>query len=190
MANCGIQAAGWVLLSDALGENGALERLRLDRNAIAGRGKKNSTRIQHSDDPAKAKNAHLFASLAQRGVLRTLVAPNLAKNTALQHLSLAETSIGDGMVVELCKHLRKNGTLRALVLHSNFITDEGALALAELLAGGVCAMQSLDLSLNHVGERGGAALAAALARNRTLLALLLNDNQLGQEAAEALLRVA
>jgi len=54
--------------------------------------------------------------------------------------------------------------MTALVLEDNRIADAGALALAEAIKLNI-GLRQLDLTLNHIGEVGTAAIKEALVHN-------------------------
>ena len=71
---------------------------------------------------------------------------------------------------------------------NNAITDDGAVALAEGLAGNQ-SLQVLGLSSNTIGDVGATAMAAALRRNDTLIGLYLEENDI-TEAGSCELKLA
>jgi Ran GTPase-activating protein (RanGAP) involved in mRNA processing and transport len=72
--------------------------------------------------------------------------------------------------------IRKNTSLKTLLIKSNFIGDIGALALANGLANGAVAVSKLDLSSNKITDQGGMALVQGLKLNNNLLNLNLKAN--------------
>ena len=64
--------------------------------------------------------------------------------------------------------------LLSLSLSHNYITNEGAGSLADLLLSNDT-LQSLIVSSNNIGSEGANRIVAALTDNRTLTALYLAD---------------
>ena len=73
-------------------------------------------------------------------------------------------------------------------MSSNAITDESALAIAEVLRDNE-ALTELNIQHNHIGDRGAVALAESLRANSVFTLLNLQHNMLTDEGASALLAV-
>lgn len=91
----------------------------------------------------------------------------------------------------LADGLRHSRTLRELYLFGNRVGDEGAVALASVLAlksSDKCPLHTLVLAENGIGDAGAQALASALAMNPlcTLDCLDLGGNRIGDAGAAAL----
>lgn len=82
--------------------------------------------------------------------------------------------------------VEKNATLTTLWLGQNEITHAGAARLAGALAGGHCALESLDLGNNEVGDDGARCLAQALVHNTGLSELRLHHNRVSDQGAAKL----
>jgi len=121
----------------------------------------------------------------------------LKQNRSITKLCLRLNKIGDAGCSAVAQSLHENdGTLKMLSLHWNQIGKEGAEALAVALVGGVqcainvpCSLVELNLGVNRIGPAGAAALAGALAQNRILRLLHLEDNGLGNDGVAHLCRV-
>ncbi|XP_069460656.1 leucine-rich repeat-containing protein 71 isoform X1 [Ambystoma mexicanum] len=77
-------------------------------------------------------------------------------------------------------------TITNLVLRNNKIDDEAASLIGETLSNVKItnkALVSLNLSYNHIGDKGAGSIAEGLRRNRTLLWLDLSHNQIQDEGA-------
>jgi len=112
-----------------------------------------------------------------------LLAENLKGNTTLTQMDFSRDC------------LRKNGSvfisalaectnLTALVLHNDFIDDEGGKALGEVLKH-LPKLKELDLGYNLIGEEGGKAIAEGLQSTTSLKFFVLSHNKLGPQAGKA-----
>ncbi len=175
--------AGLVLLTHAIGSSTTIESVVLDHNHFALR---NDTGAQSAHTETSAA---VLAQIRRRNLTNVNIAPAMAKNNSLVSLSMKGVSLGDAMTSELARVLSKITTLQTLCLSTNRIENEGANQIATcLLAAPGSSLNSLDLSLNHIGDEGGIALANAIATNASLGSLDLSDNVIGANAAEVLLR--
>ena len=89
------------------------------------------------------------------------------------------------MSVDLQTLLRRAASSTRLDVSSRQVDDQGAALLANYLRSS--RIKHLDASLNHIGDAGAMALAAALDGNRYITALDLHDNDIGDGGARALL---
>ena len=81
------------------------------------------------------------------------------------------------------------GVLTDLDISENYITDEGAKALASALrVNGV--LTSISLSRNKIGSEGAAAIAEALRGNGVLKSIELRNNELGGDEGKGAIRDA
>jgi len=97
--------------------------------------------------------------------------------------------IGDEGCIIIAKELGVNKTVRFLDLSCNKISSKGALALANVLGGGITTpkpgdgsfynstLQSLNLTMNDVGNEGARALMLASGRNFALEHLEIHGGQ-------------
>lgn len=88
------------------------------------------------------------------------------------------TTLGNEGVINLCRGLRTNKTLKQLILEYCSITVFGAEALAGLLANQESAVEVLKLGGNRLAGEGLQALCAGLKGNTKLTTLSLADNAL------------
>jgi Ran GTPase-activating protein (RanGAP) involved in mRNA processing and transport len=168
LVRCGIGKAGCALLSDALASNTTLRTLRLDCNQLGGNSNafvlESNTLVNGQGDVASM----LKQRLHDAGVSQCGVSPKLWQNTTLQMLSMNHCGFGDDFVAELCTALGGGESgLRHLHLSGNYIRNDGAFHLAELLASST-GIRSIDLSLNSIRDEGGVALGAVLGAHPSL----------------------
>ena len=120
----------------------------------------------------------------------TLLSQALVTNTTLTNLQLAGNMISPIGAEHLFNSLASNSTLQTLGLKMNRIggcqdqLDIKALSIA--LLGGVCQLQSIDLSYNDVKCTGCVVLCEALIKTTTLQTLNLEKNDISFTGAMAL----
>lgn len=110
----------------------------------------------------------------------------VGSNRCLVSLNLANTCVGDHGVDALVRALPSNETLKHLLLKNNHIGPVGAVAFAGLLKSPHCALWTLDLSANRVGDDGAEAMGEALAENTVLRCLDLATNRIGDRGLTAI----
>ncbi|CAL8463215.1 g2749 [Coccomyxa elongata] len=109
----------------------------------------------------------------------------LGRLHGLTHLDLSMNLLDDAKIDMLAEGLNKTTAIRSLVLHSNKIQADGALAMGRALQKEECRLTSLNMRLNEVGEEGGHALAVALQNNKSLKHLDIGANNIGPTACTA-----
>ena len=114
----------------------------------------------------------------------------LESNKTLTHLCFfvdAEPGdpIGESGASALARALKKNSTLKCLLLGPNSIGDLGAIAFADALQTN-SALTQLDLGGNGIGALGIEAICKALQFNHVITHLDLCGNTIGDSGAEAL----
>ncbi|XP_044166490.1 protein NLRC3-like [Acropora millepora] len=154
-----ICTVGFNALSQALHTNCVLTHLDLSRNAL-------------SDEVAYA------------------LSEALEINTTLTHLRLEHAHfikdrIGPLGASALARALKKNSTLKWLLLGFNSIGNFGALAFADALKTN-STLTHLDLHYNHIGDFGIEAIFKALQCNHVMTHLGLGFNVISDSGAEAL----
>ena len=103
----------------------------------------------------------------------------------LTSLCLAMNEIGDIGVSKLAEGLKdKNCQLEDLDLSDNRISEDGAVALSDMLLEN-SRLQSLNLSFNSIGGNGASSIANVLDRNITLRRLCLRRNNIDNIGASA-----
>lgn len=114
-----------------------------------------------------------------------MVAAFLAINPSLRAIGLHYNGFSLQGAAALATALYTNHTLQELALYSNKIGPDGAVVLAKALAvnRGVI---SVDIGGNAIADAGAMAMASALRRNTTMTDLHLDFNQIGEDGANAL----
>lgn len=112
----------------------------------------------------------------------------LARRAPLAVLNVARAAVGDAGAA-LAAEAARRGTLTTLSLRSTGLGSAGLEALCVALRdGGGGALRTLDVGWNKLRSAGAAQLGEALSENRTLTALHLPGNELGDGAAAGLAR--
>lgn len=120
-------------------------------------------------------------NIGARGALALGTALSRRHNLSLLTLKLDYNStLGTEGIVELCKGLRTNCTLKQLHISYCGITSDGGEALADLLANTRSNLEVLNVNGNSLGGVGLYGLCKGLAVNSKLQKLLLADNQIDQ----------
>jgi Ran GTPase-activating protein (RanGAP) involved in mRNA processing and transport len=89
-------------------------------------------------------------------------------------------------MTSLGKGLQYNDKLEALYLRHNHIGESGLKELVVALSNGSTSLRILDLSSNKLNDEIGVELATAADKTDNLEQLILRDNELGNEAGDAL----
>ena len=116
------------------------------------------------------------------------------KTCTLEHIKLTHRAIGPEEAKHLAQALCVNTSVKTLNLYSNYLCDEGAKKLAEMLGGNGAessgtvntALEHFNLSYCSIGRLGAQHLAQALRVNTSVKTLDLSRNRLGDEGAKAL----
>jgi Ran GTPase-activating protein (RanGAP) involved in mRNA processing and transport len=107
-------------------------------------------------------------------------------NTCVRTLDLADNYIGDIGAETIGDVLKVNTSIEYLDLADNHIRFAGCAALASVLAPRVSNLAKLFLRHNGIGDQECAALAKALMDNEALQLLDISDNHIGDRGAVAL----
>lgn len=104
----------------------------------------------------------------------------LVRNKTIAILDLSHNQISESGADSLSKALKDNNTLNKLYLSYNQIKEDGAQSIGEdLLANNqVIAIEYLDLSGNHIGDRGVNHISKGIKNNKTITELHLSNNQI------------
>ena len=121
--------------------------------------------------------SYLANMLKVNNVLEEL---DLGHNFAVEITDVSKRAITDEGVKMIASALHNNTGLKKLVLWSNLIGDEGAIALANALKHNVTTLEYLDLSNNFIGDVGALALGEALETYPHMIELDLRGNNIGQ----------
>lgn len=89
-------------------------------------------------------------------------------------------TIGDEGVINLCKGLRTNATLKQLHLQFCNLTSASGPALAEVLANSRSGLEVFNIGGNRLGGLGLASLCAGLMQNTKCETICLADNMIDQ----------
>lgn len=109
-------------------------------------------------------------------------------NSEITELNLGENSDlfdCDCVVRALTKMLRKNNTLKKLILYDDGLHSKAVSSIFKALTKNQ-GLEELDLTLNHIGGAGVEALLRMLQQNTTLQKLSLCENDLTDQDLEAL----
>lgn len=104
----------------------------------------------------------------------------------LTSLDISFNQFGHQVGRDICKSISQNVNIRELSLQENNFSSEGAAAISEMLK--ISSITALDISCNSIGVVGCAKINAALQSNldSPLEALILNENNIGDEGALAI----
>ena len=202
LVNCGLLDEGLATVLGALtgpGANKTLKHLYLGTNGITERSAPRIAEYLAGDCALES----FFLScnrLGDEGVEH--IARGLAANRTIQRVSLASNAVGPRGAAALAEALAEHPALTLLDLGftkatvavgelGNFIGDEGARAMAQLLKTNTT-LRSLDLLHNYISQIGVNHLREALKVNHTLVWLQLTQfgkvhNEPGKEELRAAL---
>ena len=131
----------------------------------------------------RMRNIHLDGnrlSLHNNAGLKALIA-DISTKFHLETLNLQDNKIdGDGAAI-IASNLLQKGILHHLNLRNNEIGIEGARHIAESLTDAKAVLKTLDLSYNRIGAVGARYLTYIIDKNKSIVNLLLEGNQLEDE---------
>jgi uncharacterized protein (DUF924 family)/Ran GTPase-activating protein (RanGAP) involved in mRNA processing and transport len=202
LVNCGLLDDGLAILLGALrgpGANRTLKHLYVGTNGVTERSAPVIAELLADD--CRLESLYLSCNrLGDAGVAE--LARGLSANRTLQRVSLASNRIGPAGAAALAAALADHPTIALVDLGftkatnsvgelGNFIGDDGARVLAEMLAGNRT-LRVLDLLHNFISQVGVNHLRRALEVNRTLTSLQLTQfgrvhNEPGKEEIRAAL---
>jgi hypothetical protein len=120
-------------------------------------------------------------NIGPRGANALGSALSYGHNLSLMTLKLDyNATIGDDGVLNLCKGLRTNMTLKQLHLQFCNITSASGPHLGELLANSRSALELLNINGNRLGGVGLGSLCAGLIHNTKCETICLADNMIDQ----------
>ena len=119
------------------------------------------------------------------------------KTCTLEHIELTHCRIIAKEAQHLAQALCVNTSVKTLNLSFNYLGDEGAKALADMLGGNGAessgtvntTLEHVDLSKCRIGPVGAQHLAQALCVNTSVKTLDLSDNCIGSEGVKALAKM-
>ncbi|GCB76948.1 hypothetical protein scyTo_0017523, partial [Scyliorhinus torazame] len=104
----------------------------------------------------------------------------------IQKLKLGNNALTDNCIEDLAFTLRENQSLKNLDLGHNKLGDSGVKLLSMTLKNPDCKIQKLRLANNAITDSCIADLTSALSTNRSLTALILGHNELGDSGVKLL----
>jgi Ran GTPase-activating protein (RanGAP) involved in mRNA processing and transport len=113
---------------------------------------------------------------------------DLVKAKGCTQVLLDSLGLRDAGMVSVAAALESMADLHTLSLHGNSISDEGAAALASVLANDRSTIVELYLDSNKIGDAGFAALGTALIDNTRLAVLDLDHNPISDAGLAALMK--
>jgi hypothetical protein len=120
-------------------------------------------------------------NIGPRGANALGMSLSFGHNLSLLTLKLDyNPTLGDEGVINLCKGLRTNATLKQLHLQFCNITSKSGPALAEFLANSKSSVELFNMSGNRLGGEGLASLCKGLIYNTKCETLCLADNMIDQ----------
>ena len=202
----GITNEGLDILAKGLCKNTTLETLTLSENDLGFKNESPSkftgmAEMLATNDKLKVLNLG-HNSLGSAGV--TWIAEALESNKGVKHLYLNSTDCGDEGAAALAKMLGVNKTLEFLYLcgrspfdndddslpKNNYIGDEGAIALADVLKEHNSSLKVLHLCLNtNITDKGLGKLTEAVQKNKTLTLYIDCPEQNMTDDEETMVRI-
>jgi hypothetical protein len=164
LARCDVRTDGAIAVAAAVRRAPGLVRLDLSETLLFSRGEE----VIHGVAAALRGNRRLTA-LSLRKTPHfvdsgfAVLVDAVVDGGSLVELDVSCNKLGPPSGVALAAALRAGAPLRGVSLRACRVADEGAVALARVLADGATALQVLDIRNNDIGDEGLAALAAALA---------------------------
>ena len=119
--------------------------------------------------------------------LQKLFSEYLRINKSLKVVSMNNCSINNEIMAAIGRGLQMNDQLETLSVKHNMIGDDGMVeAIKAFQENKQLKIKTLDLSSNKISGACGVQLASALQNVSTLEQLFLRDNDLSNEAGDAL----
>lgn len=111
----------------------------------------------------------------------------LEQNDFITDLNLSWNTLGYKGTEALCTRMMPpaKNVLRVLNLANNCLGDEGAEEVAKVIESNIETLTRVNVSHNEIKDRGGVALANAVAKNTYVTYILATHNELGDKAVEA-----
>lgn len=108
---------------------------------------------------------------------RLLISSGLSQLAYVSHVDMSFNVISDVGARAVAALISRSDSLTTVTLVDNNIRAAGARALAHGLTADTCALKSLDLRLNYIGDEGALELYRVLTlRNRTLTSINISSN--------------
>ena len=106
------------------------------------------------------------------------------RGDSLKKLNFPPHSMPSNLLVDIIQQITEIDTLQKLIVTSNRISDDGAIAFSECLKTNTTLIE-FDLSENIITHKGASAIAEALMVNETLQKLNISHNRISDEGAIA-----
>jgi hypothetical protein len=120
-------------------------------------------------------------NIGPRGANALGMALSFGHNLSLLTLKLDyNPTLGDEGVINLCKGLRTNSTLKQLHIQFCNVSSKSGPALAEFLANSKSAVEVFNMSGNRLGGDGLAKMCGGLMYNTKCETLCIADNMIDQ----------
>lgn len=178
LLNCGLLDEGVKILFKSLYNNSTLKHLYLSANGITPDGLE---AISEYFKSGKSVLETIFLGCNRIGNEGAKVlSEGLKEDKNLIRLNLASSRIGAEGMGHLSEALKVHPKLRLLDLGymratmdlgelGNYMEDAGAFHLSEFISSESCKLVSLNITHNHITQRGIQALTEAIKRNKTLV---------------------
>ncbi|GMF37204.1 unnamed protein product [Phytophthora fragariaefolia] len=143
--------------------------------------------LQKLSNPKTARSLYVMStrSLSDADVAR--LAGSIGANAQLEELYLSGHRLGEMGLQAFADCLAVNSTLKHLSLGSESLGDEAVRVLSAGLARNAqSALQTWDLEFKSLGVDGAAAVGELLRSNKSLTAVTLSRNQIGDQGLQKL----
>ncbi|KAL9190547.1 hypothetical protein ACHAXT_000253 [Thalassiosira profunda] len=147
-------------------------------SAIQCGGERDGRELDGSERTEEEKKAHSQQQLLSRqGKTLPDGSPQHRHHPSLSVLDLGFNNIGDeGCASLAARAVARNPTLTTLYLSGNAVREAGALALAEVIAGG-CGLTSLHLTANRIGPKGVKGLMRSMTEFDVTMQMAQQDRE-------------
>jgi len=191
VSRCRAGLVGWLLLSDALPQAYAIDKLILDGNDLGSEIGAACIRQEWKRGTSAEALDYLSSCLRSFHLRDRFVSFRFPQNRSLCTLSLRGCHLSDRFGNQIFDLLTKtpHPSLHTLNLAENKLSKVSGMAAAEFLATNPT-LKTLDLSFNRIGDVAGMAIVRALATSNTnLTSLRMQETDLGEATANNLLNM-
>lgn len=143
------------IIASIIGKSGSSEILCVDK-FIGDESMRSIVARLKSDGEANRKRLVLRGNCIGHGGA-TALADLIETNSSFQFISIEWNQIASVGAIEISKALAFNKALKHLDLRNNGISDDGAIALANVLTAVNTSLQILDLRWNQITDSGATA---------------------------------
>lgn len=194
---CDLNLVASIGLITALHDNTNLQVLKMDKPLLNYSKQEETTdhisRVLLNKSSALQQLSMRYHAFGDRG--SRMLSDALSRNEILTHINLESNKICDAGAESLASflilqhrqrlanpHLSRN-FVESIKLSHNFISDEGAISIAEAIRCNTF-LREVDLRSNVIGKEGLCAIAEALQVNKTLRSLTLFGNNFEQTSGK------